>query len=83
MQKHTIINAFSSSGIWPPSAKAGIKKMRSYGRKKRSIDEVEAEDVTLELPKLPPTRPSEIWDTTATLRALADRDPIKFSNNSI
>jgi hypothetical protein len=45
--------------MWPPSAKAGIKKMRSYGKKKRSIDEAE-EDDTLELPRLPPTRPSEI-----------------------
>jgi hypothetical protein len=61
MQKHTIVNAFTSFGMWPLSAKAGIKKMRLYRRKKRSIDEVEAEeDVTLELPKLPPTRPLEI-----------------------
>ena len=84
MQKHTIVNAFTSSGMWPPSAIAGIKKMRSYGRKKRSIDKVEAEeDVTLELPKLPPTRPLEIWNTAATVRALDDRDPTKFSDNTV
>jgi hypothetical protein len=61
IQKHTIINAFSSSGMWPLSTKAGIKKMRSYDKKKRTNDEVEAEeDAALELPKLPPTRPLEI-----------------------
>jgi hypothetical protein len=48
----------------PPSAKAGIKKMRLYGRRKRSINEVEAEeDIIFELPKLLPTRPLEIWNT--------------------
>ena len=82
MQRHTIINAFTSSGMWPPSAKAGIKKMRSYGKKKRSIDEVE-EDDTLELPRLPPTRPLEIWNTAATIRALDDRDPTLYSDNTI
>lgn len=82
MQRHTIINAFTSSGMWPPSAKAGIKKMRSYGKKKRSIDEVE-EDDTLKLPRLPPTRPSEIWNTAATVRALDDRDPTLYSDNTI
>jgi hypothetical protein len=70
--------------MWPLSAKAGIKKMRSYRRKKRSIDEVEAEeDVTLMLPKLPPTRPLEIWNTAATVRALDDWDPAKFSDNTV
>lgn len=82
MQKHTIVNAFASSGMWPVSAKAGIKKMRSYGKRKRSIEEVEADD-TLELPALPPTRPQEIWNTAATVRALGDRDPTKFSDGSV
>jgi hypothetical protein len=58
MQHHTIVNSFSSSGMWPPSAKAGIKKMRSYQKKKRTIDDVE--DDNIELPTLPPTRPQEI-----------------------
>jgi hypothetical protein len=30
MQFHTIVNAWKESGMWPPSAKQGIKKMRSY-----------------------------------------------------
>jgi hypothetical protein len=81
MQKYTIKNAFETSGMWPVSCKAGIKKMRAYGKRKRSIEEVEAED-TLDLPPLPPTRPNEVWNTAATLRALADRDPTKFSDNS-
>ena len=68
--------------MWPPSAKAGIKKIRLYRKKKRSINEVE-EDDTLELPKLPPTRPLEIWNTAATVRALDDRDPTLYSDNTI
>ena len=68
--------------MWPPSTKAGIKKIQSYGKKKRSIDEVE-EDKTLELPRLPPTRPSEIWNTAATVRALDDQDPTLYSDNTV
>jgi len=59
MQRHTIINAFTSSKMWPLSAKARIKKMRSYRKKKRSIDKVE-EDDALKLLRLLPTRPLEI-----------------------
>jgi hypothetical protein len=81
MQKYTIKNAFESSGIWPVSCKAGIKKMRSYGKKKRSIEEVEVEE-SLDLPPLLPTRPDEVWNTAVTLRALVDRDPTTFSENS-
>jgi hypothetical protein len=81
MQKYIIKNAFESSGIWPVNYKARIKKMRSYGKKKRSIEEVEAED-SLDLPPLLPTRPDKVWNTASTLRALADRDPTKFSDNS-
>ena len=36
-----------------------------------------------ELPALPPTRPPEVWNTAATVRALGDRDPTKFSDPSI
>ena len=45
--------------MWPLSAKARIKKMRSYRKKKRSIDKVE-EDDALKLLRLLPTRPLEI-----------------------
>jgi hypothetical protein len=70
--------------MYPPSAKAGIKKMRSYGRKKRSINKVEAEeDDTLKLPKLPPTRLLDIWNTAATVRALDDRDPTTYSDGTV
>jgi len=81
MQKYIIKNAFESSGIWPISYKARIKKMRSYGKKKRSIEEVKVEE-SLDLPPLLPTRPDEVWNIAVTLRALADRDPTTFSENS-
>jgi len=44
MQHHIIINAFKNLGIWPLSSKAKIKKMRSYQKKKRIIDEVKGDD---------------------------------------
>ena len=45
MQKHTILNAFENSGMWPVSCKAGLKKMRAYQKKrKRTIEDVEEED---------------------------------------
>jgi len=81
MQKYIIKNAFESSGIWPVSCKARIKKMRLYRKKKRSIKEVKAEE-SLNLPPLLPTRPNEVWNIAATLRALVDRDPTTFSENS-
>ena len=81
MQKYIIKNAFKSSSIWPVSYKAGIKKIRSYRKKKRLIKEVKAEE-SLDLPPLLPTRPDKVWNTAATLRALADRDPTTFSENS-
>ena len=65
MQWHTIVNAFSDSGIWRFSLKAGLAKIRSYRKRKRSIHDVENED--LELPKLPPSRPQELWNTAAAV----------------
>ena len=79
---HTIINSFKDSGIWPPSTKAGIKKIRSY-KKKRAIDEVNPEDDDPELPALPPTRPPEVWNCITTIRALGDCDPTKFSDGTV
>jgi len=46
--------------MWPISYKASIKKVYSYNKKKRSIDEVEEENDGVELPTLPPLRPSDI-----------------------
>ena len=82
MQYYTIINAFKESGMWPPSAKAGIKKMRSYQRRKRGaiIEDIDNDNT---LPPLPPTRPEEVWNTAATIRALGDRNPTQFSDPSI
>ena len=71
--------------MWPLSAKAGIKKIRSYSKRKRLIEDVdgEADKEQLDLPALLPTRPVEIWMTAANIRALADRDPTMFSDPSI
>jgi hypothetical protein len=80
MKYHTIRNAFQESGIWPPSAKQGIKKMRVY-QKKNPIDT--QEDDELELPKLPPQYALDIYTTAATVREFADRDPTQFSDPSI
>jgi len=55
--------------------------MRLYGKKKRLIEEVKAEE-SLNLPPLLPTRPNEVWNIATTLRALADRDPTIFLENS-
>ena len=54
MQYYTIINAFKESGMWPPSAKAGIKKMRLYQRQKRGaiIKDIDNNNI---LPPLPLT----------------------------
>jgi len=59
MQKYIIKNAFKSSGIWPINYKAKIKKMQLYGKKKRLIKEVEAED-SLDLSLLLPTCPNKV-----------------------
>jgi len=73
MQKHTILNSFKESGMWPVSLKAALKKMRSYQKRKRSVTEVESED--FELPALPPSRPEDLWTTAATVQSLCTRDP--------
>ena len=79
MQHYTIVNSFRDSGMWPLSCKAGLKKMRAYGKKKAAE---EGEQEELELPALPPTRPAEVWDTAAKVQALGDRDPTQFSEPS-
>jgi hypothetical protein len=81
---HTIINSFKDSGIWPPSYKQGIKKVRSYKKsnnKKRTIDDVN-EDDELKLSRLLPSRLAEIWDTVTKVREFGNRDPTKFLDNS-
>ena len=81
MQKHTIVDSFRDSGMWPPSTKAAIREVRSYKKRKRTIDDVEDDDP--DLPAFPPTRHEEIWTTAAAIRALGDRDPTQFSESSI
>jgi hypothetical protein len=68
--------------MWLPSAKAGLKKIRAYKKKKRSINKV-TEEGELELPALPPTGPPKIWNTITTIRALGDRDPTQFSEGGV
>jgi hypothetical protein len=55
--------------------------MRSYGKKKRLIEEVKVKE-SLDLPPLLPTRPDKVWNIAATLRVLADCNPTTFSENS-
>jgi hypothetical protein len=85
MKYHTIINSFKDSGIWPVSTKEGLKRMRAYNNKrKRTSDELEDEDNNHQ-PELPliKRQATELWDTSAAVRALGDRDPTKFSDYSI
>lgn len=70
---YTITNAFQNSGIWPVSAKKGIKKIRAYQKKTLTLAEADEEN-DLKLPRLLPPRPEEIWNTAATVQALGDRD---------
>ena len=67
--------------MWLLSAKARIKKMRLY-KKKRLIDKVKQDD-TFKLPPLLLTRLDEIQNTATKVQALDDRDPITYSDNII
>ena len=45
MKYYIIINSFKDSGMWPVSAKEGIKRIRVYNnRRKRTSDELEDKD---------------------------------------
>ena len=68
--------------IWPYDVNAGLKKMRSYGKKKKSLADVKAEDTKLDLPELPSSRPHELWNTAAAINSFIGRDPTQFSDNS-
>jgi hypothetical protein len=59
MQKHTIVNAFEDSGMWPGSEKAGIKRIRQF-RQRRKKDQDKADDEDSTLPAHPPARAQEI-----------------------
>jgi hypothetical protein len=85
MKYHTIVNSFKDSGMWPVSTKEGLKRMRAYNnRQKRTSDELEDEGNNHQ-PELPTIKrqATELWDTSAAIRALGDRDPTKFSDYSI
>ena len=55
--------------------------MRLYEKKKRLIKEIKKEK-SLDLFPLLPTRPNKVWNIAAILRALANRNPTTFSENS-
>jgi hypothetical protein len=85
MKYHTIVNSFKDSGMWPVSAKEGLKRMRAYNnRRKRTSDELEDEDNNHQ-PELPMLKrqATELWDTSTVVRMLGDRDPTKFSDYSV
>ncbi|KAN0073265.1 hypothetical protein V8E54_008485 [Elaphomyces granulatus] len=64
-----------------PSHHVGIGTVMQKHTIKRTIDDVEDDD--LDLPAFPRTRPEEIWTTAAAIRALGDRDHTQFSKPSI
>ncbi|XMA11516.1 hypothetical protein WAI453_004307 [Rhynchosporium graminicola] len=82
LKVYTIKGAFKEAGIWPVSEKAAIKKMRSYGRKKRTIQDSLDEEIQPDLPVLPPNRPEEQWKTVSRIQSYIDQDPTKFSDTS-
>ncbi|RKF80784.1 putative multidrug resistance protein fnx1, partial [Golovinomyces cichoracearum] len=57
---YTIKGAFQESGMWTLSLKAGFKKLRSSGRKKRTLEESLDKEIQPDLPLLPPNRPSDL-----------------------
>ena len=68
--------------MWSPNYKQGIKKVRLYKKSnKRIIDDINEQD-DLELPRLPLSRPTEIWNTIAKVREFGNCNPTKFSDNS-
>jgi hypothetical protein len=79
MKKDTIVGAFRDSGIWPVATKKGIEKMRAYQKCRRSTnDNIDSDN--LDLPAYPPTRADEMWEVSAVLRELRDRDPATWSS---
>ena len=71
--------------MWPVSVKKGLKRMRAYNNKrKRTLDDLEDKDNNHQL-KLPlfKRQATELWDTSAIIRMLSDRDPTQFSDNTI
>lgn len=87
-KQYTIVNAFKTSGMYPVCVKAGITKMREY---KKNHKKRKAEDITDEaggddeqvLPVLPLPSKDVIWEATAKLVALGEKDPTQFSDNAI
>jgi hypothetical protein len=80
-----MVNSFKDSGIWPVSAKEGLKRMRAYNNKrKRTSNELEDKDNSHQ-PNLPliKRQATELWDTSAVIQSFQDRDPTQFSNYSI
>ena len=82
MQFYTIVNAQKESKMWPPSAQQGIKKMRLYQKKKRTIKDIVKKE-ELNLPPHLPIRPLEMWNTLINIQTLSDRDLIAFFESTI
>ncbi|CZT07737.1 uncharacterized protein RCO7_11229 [Rhynchosporium graminicola] len=78
MQQHTIQNAFKNAGIWPLSYKAGLKRIRSFGKQK-------ATNLTLRKPELPlllSTPTERVHKVTTIIESFIGRDPTQFSDQS-
>jgi hypothetical protein len=78
MKQYTIINAFQESGIWPVSYAAGIKKMRSYSKKRKvpnnDNDSDDDDDDDAKLPSLP-SGPNSIYQTEMKITEILDKEP--------
>lgn len=76
LKPHTIINSFKESGMWPVSAKAGIKKIRSYVKGTKSYKKKKG---TPDSPKLPG---NPISQTEEAMAEWIERDPRTWSSPS-
>ncbi|RKF83576.1 hypothetical protein GcM1_157002 [Golovinomyces cichoracearum] len=81
MKIYMIKGAFQGSRKWSLPLKTGLKKIRSYGRKKRTLEESLDEETQPDLPLLPPNRPSDLWNTV-NIQSFNGRDLTQFSDNA-
>ncbi|KAI1004935.1 hypothetical protein K3495_g3283 [Podosphaera aphanis] len=79
MKKHTIVNAFQTTGTWPLSQKKRLAKLRSY--KPPNLELPDGEDNAL--PQNLHSRYNDPWDTATAVGVLADCDPTQFSVSDV
>ncbi|RKF72350.1 hypothetical protein GcM1_248090 [Golovinomyces cichoracearum] len=55
--------------------------MRSYGRKKRTLEESLDKEMQPDLPLMPPNRPSDLWNITVNIQSPIGLDPTRLSDS--